>query len=56
MKLLWPTLTDLFIQLYIRKAEQHYSEKQIVSSQQPVHLKMAGYAEMCSVNKKKTTR
>jgi hypothetical protein len=26
---------------YIRKAEQHYSEQQIPSSQQPVHLLMA---------------
>jgi hypothetical protein len=26
----------------IRKAKQHYSDQQIPSSQQPVHLKMAG--------------
>jgi hypothetical protein len=26
---------------YIRKAEEHYSEQQIPSSQQPVRLKMA---------------
>jgi hypothetical protein len=27
---------------YVRKAEQHCSEQQIPSSQQPVHLMMAG--------------
>jgi hypothetical protein len=38
---------------YIRKAEQHYSEQQIPSSQQPVQLIMAGYTETCSDNKEK---
>jgi hypothetical protein len=27
---------------YTRKEEQHYSEQQMPSSQQPVHLMMAG--------------
>jgi hypothetical protein len=31
--------------LFLRKAEQHYSVQQIPSSQQPVHLTMAGHAE-----------
>jgi hypothetical protein len=38
---------------YITETKQHHSEKQILSSQQPVHLKMAGEAETCSVNNEK---
>jgi hypothetical protein len=33
---------------YIRKAEQHYSEQQILSSQHPVHLMMVSWAKTCS--------
>jgi hypothetical protein len=41
---------------YIREAEQSYSEQQIPSSQQPVHLMMAGEAETCRDNKQKNNR
>jgi hypothetical protein len=41
---------------YMKKAEQHYSEQQILSSPQPVHLMMAGWAETRSDNKEKTMR
>jgi hypothetical protein len=40
----------------ISKAERHYSEQQIPSSQKPVHLMMAGLAETCSDNKEKKMR
>jgi hypothetical protein len=41
---------------YIRKAEQHYSENQTPSSQQPVHLMMAGWVETSSeYNEEKKT-
>jgi hypothetical protein len=33
---------ELFRCSYIRKAEDHYNEHQIPSSQEPVHLMMAG--------------
>jgi hypothetical protein len=38
---------------YMRKAEQHYSEQQIPSPQQPVHLTMAGRSKRV-YNKEKT--
>jgi hypothetical protein len=38
------------------KAEQLYSEQQVPSPQQPVHLMMAGYAEAYSDGKEKSRR
>jgi hypothetical protein len=40
----------------MRKAEQLYSEQQISSSEQPVHLMMAGLTETCSNDIEKMTR
>jgi hypothetical protein len=47
-----PTKPEAISGNHIRKAEQHYSEQQIPSSQQPAHVMKA---ETCRDNKEKTT-
>jgi hypothetical protein len=41
---------------YMRKGEEHCSEQQRPSSQQPVHLMMASWAETCSDNRENDER